>query len=676
MASGFAFPLFRPSSIPSGLQGYWKLDEGSGTRADSSGNGNTLTDNNTVASVAQDYWKTGENSADFESANSEYLSIADGSQTGLDFTANLTISGFVKLETGSITHTIVSKGNPSAGTGWGLRIDTSNRLEMNIGASQTTSGTALSVGKWQHFAMSFDSTANTIAYYIDGNLVAVVAETTNLADNAIEFRLGTQSNSANYFDGLQKDIALHSSALTPIQIKSLALGVDLSTYAYRPNNVSTQPTAWWKMNELSGNRSDSTSGAKTLTDNNTVTASSGYVEGVGAFFTAANSEYFSTADSADWYFGTGDFSISCWIKTGADIADQGFIAQNQDGSNGWDFYISGVTPHLRFKNTVGAATTIDLDVVWTGVTTNTIYHLAVKRSGNDFSVWVDGVQMGATLTDTSEVSNFTGELWIGRNGGVVGTNYFGGSMSDVAIWKGYALTDAEIKSLACGIPLQQTGIVSYWKLDETSGTRADSIGANNLTDNNTVLSGTGKVSNAADFESSNSEYLSIADNSSLSITSDLTILTWLKPESTGITNTMFYKIGTGPDSGYGMFIESGTNTVNFQINGVASNSTSTVSAGTFYHIVGLYDGASKKVYFNSVQEDNDAYTTNPADNALDLYIGRQSTFYADGLIDEALIAQRWFRDEEIKTIYCKGLAGKELTSSEIVLGGNQVIWTL
>lgn len=59
-------------------------------------------------------------------------------------------------------------------------------------------------------------------------------------------------------------------------------------------------------------------------------------------------------------------------------------------------------------------------------------------------------------------------------------------MQDLAIWKGYALTDTEIKSLAGGLPLQSVGIVSYWPLDEVSGTRTDAIGGTNLTSNNGV----------------------------------------------------------------------------------------------------------------------------------------------------------------------------------------------
>lgn len=75
-----------------------------------------------------------------------------------------------------------------------------------------------------------------------------------------------------------------------------------------------------------------------------------------------------------------------------------------------------------------------------------------------------------------------------------------------------------------------TGLVSYWKLDETSGTRSDSYGSNHLTDNNTVTSGTGKSGNCAHFTAANVEHLSIADNASLSVGgSDFSISMWFKP---------------------------------------------------------------------------------------------------------------------------------------------------
>lgn len=54
------------------------------------------------------------------------------------------------------------------------------------------------------------------------------------------------------------------------------------------------------------------------------------------------------------------------------------------------------------------------------------------------------------------------------------------------------------------------GMVSYWALDEESGTRYDAVGSNHLTDNNTVGFDTGKNGNAASFIATNGESLTLA----------------------------------------------------------------------------------------------------------------------------------------------------------------------
>lgn len=61
-----------------------------------------------------------------------------------------------------------------------------------------------------------------------------------------------------------------------------------------------------------------------------------------------------------------------------------------------------------------------------------------------------------------------------------------------------------------------TNLIAYWKLNETSGSRADYKGGNTLSDNNTVTSNPGKQDVAAQFANASSEYLSIADNAALS----------------------------------------------------------------------------------------------------------------------------------------------------------------
>ncbi|TSC68625.1 MAG: exported protein of unknown function [Parcubacteria group bacterium Gr01-1014_56] len=75
----------------------------------------------------------------------------------------------------------------------------------------------------------------------------------------------------------------------------------------------------------------------------------------------------------------------------------------------------------------------------------------------------------------------------------------------------------------------QNGLISYWKLDESSGNASDSKGSNTLTNNNSATFTLGKIGNSANLVHDNQQYFSISDNSQtgLDITGDMTINTWI-----------------------------------------------------------------------------------------------------------------------------------------------------
>ena len=85
-------------------------------------------------------------------------------------------------------------------------------------------------------------------------------------------------------------------------------------------------------------------------------------------------------------------------------------------------------------------------------------------------------------------------------------------------------------------------LVAFWKLDEASGQRNDSIGTNHLADNNTVLSAAGKVYPlAATFAADANEYLSIASNAALSAGNiDFWMAAWVYPGATTPYNRIIF----------------------------------------------------------------------------------------------------------------------------------------
>jgi len=215
-----------------------------------------------------------------------------------------------------------------------------------------------------------------------------------------------------------------------------------------------------------------------------------------------------------------------------------------------------------------------------------------------------------------------------------------------------------------------TGLVSYWELEESSGTRVDSHGSNDLTDNNTVGQATGIQGDGADFEEANTEYLSITDaaQSGLDITGDHSVSFWIKRESISTgqhilgkdeygslgTRCYSYDIKASPSGAIGGFYTSGTNyTLGYTTSGHVDDTNwhhvvivTDVSAETFTIYV---DGDSKPVtYFRKA-----ATTVNDGSSGFTISTS-ESTLKYDGIIDEVGIWSRILTSGEVADLYNSG----------------------
>jgi len=207
------------------VQGYWKLDEQNGNRADISGKNNTLTDNNTVLYAAG---KIG-NAADFEKDTNEYLSITDAAQTGLDITGEITIAFWVKLETINLSQAFVTKYSMSdnkrayAFTIRGVDNKIQFALSSNGGAAtEGRSTSALATGTWYHIAATLNQTTDLIQTYIAGSADGdALSYTTDIYDNTRKFLIsGYDDNTGftNPFDGLIDEAIVWNKCLTAEEV--------------------------------------------------------------------------------------------------------------------------------------------------------------------------------------------------------------------------------------------------------------------------------------------------------------------------------------------------------------------------------------------------------------------------------------------------------------------------
>lgn len=208
-------------------------------------------------------------------------------------------------------------------------------------------------------------------------------------------------------------------------------------------------------------------------------------------------------------------------------------------------------------------------------------------------------------------------------------------------------------------------LISYWSLDEASGTRADSHGSNDLTDNNFTGSDTGKVGNAADLEQMSQHYLSHVDNADLSTGDiDCSFSLWVKPESlSGFPMILSKGSEVGTDREYALYVDtSDSNRLVWQYGtfgaGHVLTSASGLSNGVWAHIVVGYDSVNNQqfMYINGVAETpiTNTQATLEGTDPLQLGAGTSQGLYWDGLIDEFGFWKRVLTSSEVTELYNGG----------------------
>ena len=197
----------------------WYLDEVSGVRYDSVGS-NDLTDNNTVSSTTG-WTGTGggfDYSADFTSTNSEFLSISDGTQTGLDFDGDFTFSAWVNIKTApSSVYTLVGK-SPDDQYRFFYRNPTLLQSDIwnNASESQVEETQDLGTDSWNLVTLVWDVSIPQGYLYLNGSLIG--STMTNTAATSISnengnFQLGATANSL-FLNGRMQDAKVWGLALT------------------------------------------------------------------------------------------------------------------------------------------------------------------------------------------------------------------------------------------------------------------------------------------------------------------------------------------------------------------------------------------------------------------------------------------------------------------------------
>lgn len=214
---------------------------------------------------------------------------------------------------------------------------------------------------------------------------------------------------------------------------------------------------------------------KTVTAVNAVISSAQSRFGGASMYFDGTGDYLTIPDSADWDFGTADFTIEKWVWFTSHTTVMALASNYLNSGTGWSLQRRSDTNTIRFGN----GDTALLDVSWTP-TDGQWYHLAVSRSGTSLRAFVDGAQVGSTATNSTNITGSTSLLSIGALYSGSYVQPFSGYIDDLRITKGVARYTSNFSgSLPSAAFLDYAGQVSGIVRDSTNALCARTVRAYN-----------------------------------------------------------------------------------------------------------------------------------------------------------------------------------------------------
>lgn len=686
-----------PGSPISSAMDYWKLDQGFGTEAPSSGINKTmgtLTNMASPASVGISGWNINgkvNRAVSFDGTN-DFVDLGDLSYSESNSALSWTM--WVNPNTLSTVDCFICKiqATPASGkASYAIGTGSSNASAVSVGISidgNTSIATAetpagvLANGKWAYVAVVFDGSQSgndkRLKVYVNGveQLLSftgtVPSSTQATTSNA---RLGASSDATPgwLFSGTIDEVKIYTGALSLSEIKtdmnlgqSVVLG-SLGTTAdgkTASNSASASycvpgstaicrpPIGQWDFEEGRGSVTEDKSGNDfegTLSGSVLPAWSQGKV-GKSLLFDGDSS--YVTAGTSSVLSPTNSITLEAWIYPRSwGGADNGaIISKGSIGSTtGYHLYLRQASSSLSMwpNATFDTDAHIDFDK-W--------QHVVAVVDNNVLSFYVNGIYSAPgswTLTSANSA-----DFRIGFSE-AFGDDWFDGFIDQVRVFD-YGRTAAQIAwDFNRGQPLVR------WKFDECAGTVAnDSIGTVNGTlnsgtagDCNTASTAwyngkTGKNNYSLSFGSA-PNLTTVTSASTFVFTNDTSSAAswggWFKPTNFSSTQVLMEKGNqlkiTADTSGRAIcaIYHGGAFTP-------TTGSGAVMTAGAWNHVLCTYDGSSVKTYINGVLSRVVSDTSGIATGTTTLYVGQDSggSNQYTGLADDVKIWTYPLSDLQVK----------------------------
>ena len=355
---------------------------------------------------------------------------------------------------------------------------------------------------------------------------------------------------------------------------------------------------------------DSSTNNFTITRNGNTTQGSfsPYGSNWSSYFNSATPDYFTFANSSNFAFGTGNFTIEFWFNASSALNDK-MILDFRNGGSSNNLVIStggytGSAGSLRY-----ASGSIDITSGSTLICNGLWNHCAVVRSGTTVTLYVNGVST-ATGTDSSNFSATSGTNYFGRNSYGSGTE-ISGYFSNCRIVKGTAVyTSGFTPSTTPLTAVSGTSLLTFQsnRFVDNSGNsvtltangtpsvqRFNPFGAS-AAYSTSVIGGSGYFDGSGD-------RLEVSTNSAFNISSgDFTMEAWVYYTSRPSSNVMSINSGSGVD---GIYYLHGANPAVYVASGggwniMSQDVSSYLPLNCWNHTALVRNGDLWRIYINGV----------------------------------------------------------------------------